>query len=147
MQKKRFIVDTNVFIAAFKSGYTATTKLLQKLLSDPGVDLIVDDILLVEYEKWLNQLSSKLPSIKDQAETLYYLIKAKAVKVRPEKVDIETVKPHMPKSEYADTYHAAACLRADSILITNDKDFNNIRKLKIIKVWSITEALERLKIL
>ena len=46
MQKKRFMADTNVFIAAFKSGYTVTTKLLLKLLLDPEVELIVDDILL-----------------------------------------------------------------------------------------------------
>jgi len=40
-----------VFIAAFKSGYTTTTILLLKLLLDPEVELIVDDVLLKEYEK------------------------------------------------------------------------------------------------
>ncbi len=28
MSKRRFMIDTNVFIAAFKSGYTATTRLV-----------------------------------------------------------------------------------------------------------------------
>ncbi len=44
MQKKKFMIDTNVFISAFKAGYTATTKLLLKLLLDPEVELIVDNV-------------------------------------------------------------------------------------------------------
>ncbi len=42
MQKKRFMVDTNVFIEAFKSGYTSTTELLLRLLLDPEVELIAE---------------------------------------------------------------------------------------------------------
>ncbi|MCE4614418.1 MAG: hypothetical protein F7B60_02660 [Desulfurococcales archaeon] len=45
------MIDTNVFIATFKSGYTGTTRLLQKLLLDPEVELIADDIPLYEYRK------------------------------------------------------------------------------------------------
>jgi len=46
LPKKRFMIDTNVFIAAFKSGYTATTRLLLKLLLDPNVELVADEVLL-----------------------------------------------------------------------------------------------------
>ena len=45
------MVNTNVFIAAFKSGYTVTIKLLLKLLLDPEVELIADDVLLKEYDR------------------------------------------------------------------------------------------------
>ncbi len=72
MRKKRFMVDTNVFIAAFKSGYTATTKLLLKLLLDLEVELIADDILLKEYKKWFRELSAKIPRIRKQLN--YYII-------------------------------------------------------------------------
>ncbi len=50
MQKRRrFMLDTNVFIAAFKSGYTRTTQLILKLLTDPSIELIANSILLEEH--------------------------------------------------------------------------------------------------
>ncbi len=97
LQKKRFMVDTNVFIAAFKSGYTVTTKLILKLLLDPGVELIVDDVLLKEYEKWFKILSEKIPKIREQAELLYALIKAKATLEHPSNDDINRVKQYFPE--------------------------------------------------
>jgi len=49
--------------------------------------------------------------------------------------------PHLqPSPTYTDLYHAATCLKANVILITNDKDFDKIAKVGIIKVWSITKA-------
>jgi len=63
--KKRFLLDTNVFIAAFKSGYTKTTQLILKLLSDPDIELVVNSVLLEEYRSWLNKLSSRPPYIRE----------------------------------------------------------------------------------
>jgi predicted nucleic acid-binding protein len=146
LPKKRFMIDTNVFIAAFKSGYTATTRLLLKLLLDPDVELVADDILLGEYKKWFHQLFSRLPDIREQAETLYRLIETKATLITPRKEDIEIVKPYMPETEPADIYHAAACLRARATLITNDKDFGNLKNHAIMEIWNITEAIRKLGI-
>lgn len=67
MQKRRFLLDTNVFIAAFKSGYTETTRLIHKLLSDPSIEVVINSVLLEEYRSWLDKLSSKLPHIREQA--------------------------------------------------------------------------------
>ncbi|BAA81635.2 hypothetical protein APE_2617.1 [Aeropyrum pernix K1] len=146
MPKRRLMVDTNLFIAAFKSGYTAATKLLLRLLLDPDIELVADNILLEEYKKWFHRLSSRVPNIREQAETLYRLLEAKVTVVTPKKEDIEIVKPYMPETEFADIYHAAACLRSKAILITNDKDFDNIKNHAIIEVWSITEAIRKLKV-
>ncbi len=41
----------------------------------------------------------------------------------PDRDHIEAVKPYVLESEAADIYRAAACLKAGSILIINDKDF------------------------
>ena len=144
MRKKRFMVDTNVFIAAFKSGYTATTELLLRLLLDPEVELIADDVLLREYEKWFKILSAKIPKIRRQAELLYSLIQAKIKMALPGKNDIDRIKPYMPETEIADMYHAATCLKTNSILITNDKDFQELAKQGIVKVWTISEAIRKL---
>jgi len=142
--KKRFLLDTNVFIAAFKLGFTKTTHLILKLLSDPSIELVVNSVLLEEYRSWLNKLSSKLPHIREQAEILYTLITSKAVLIEPDHNHIEQCKPYIMENEYADLYHAATCLKANAILITNDKDFDKIAKVGIIKVWSITKAIKEL---
>jgi len=144
LQKRRFLLDTNVFIAAFKSGYTKTTQLILRLLSDPNIELVVNSILLEEYKSWLSKLSSKLPHIREQAEILYTLIVSKAVLIEPDRNHIERCKPFILEEEYADLYHAATCLKANAILITNDKDFNRIARTNIIKVWSITRAIREL---
>ncbi len=138
------MLDTNVFIAAFKSGYTKTTQLILKLLSDSSIELIVDSVLLDEYKLWLNKLSNKLPSIRGQAEILYTLIVSKAVLVEPDPQHIEQCRPYIPENKYADLYHAAACLKANAVLITNDKDFNNIGRAGAIEVWGITKAIKEL---
>ena len=144
MQKKRFMADTNVFIAAFKSGYTVTTKLLLKLLLDPEVELIVDDILLKEYGRWFKTLSEKIPKIREQAELLYTLIKAKAKLEHPSNDDINEVKQYLPETETADIYHAATCLKANCILITNDNDFQELNRARVVEVWTISEAIRKL---
>ena len=144
MQKKRFLLDTNVFIAAFKSGYSKSTQLTLKLLNDPNIELVVNSVLLEEYKSWLDKLSSRLPNIREQAEILYSLIVSKAVLIEPDHSHIEQCKPFIPEEEYADLYHAATCLKANAILITNDKDFNRIAKTNIIEVWSVARAIREL---
>ena len=144
MRKKRFLLDTNVFIAAFKSGYTKTTQLILKLLSDPNVELIANSVLLEEYRSWLTKLSSKLPHIKEHAEILYLLITQKAVLVEPDPEHIERCKPFIPEGEYADLYHAASSLKAGATVITNDKDFNKIGEVGLVKVLTISEAIKEL---
>lgn len=53
-------------------------------------------------------------------------------------------KRYLGTTDLADIMHAAACLKTDSILITNDRHFNRIRDEGIIKVWSIAEAIKQL---
>jgi len=69
LQKKRFLLDTNVFIAAFKSGYSKSTQLILKLLNDPNIELVVNSVLLEEYKSWLDKLSSRLPHIREQQKS------------------------------------------------------------------------------
>jgi len=144
LQKKRFPLDTNIFIATFKSGYTKATQLILKLLNDPNVELVVNSVLLVEYKSWLDKLSSRLPNVREQAEILYSSIVSNAVLIEPDRSHIEQCKPFIPEEEYADLYHAATCLKANAILITSDKDFNRIAKTGIIEVWSVTRAIREL---
>jgi len=66
-------LDTNVFIAAFKAGWTKTTELLLELLTNPEYELIGNSVLLEEYRKWLTRLSEEKPVIRENAEILYSL--------------------------------------------------------------------------
>lgn len=141
-KSRRFLLDTNVFIAAFKRGFTKTTQLLLTLLSD--YELIVNSVLLEEYGRWLSKLTERIPSVREHALILYLTILSKATIVEPDKEHIEKCKPYIPEGEDADLYHAATCLKAQAILITNDSDFNEIKKSKIIVVWNISEAIKKL---
>src|SRR2546428_9801599 len=55
-------------------------------------------------------------------------------------------RPHIPERESADIMHAATCLQAKAVLITNDRDFDGIKESGVIEVWSISEAIRKLSI-
>lgn len=53
----KFLIDTNLFVAAVKSGTTKSTELLLMLIDDPW-DLIADDILVSEYERYAHKFEA-----------------------------------------------------------------------------------------
>lgn len=130
MREKRYMIDTNVFIAAFRSGYTTTTRLLLELIFDDSTEFVGDDILIKEYEKWFNIITAKHPETRDLATLLLTLILSKIRIVKPKPSDIEKVRNYIPENEDADAYHAATCLETGAILITNDKDFQELKRIR-----------------
>lgn len=64
----RFLLDTNLFIAAVKKGRTRTTELVMRLIDGPE-DLVADKALIAEYGKYAEDL-------KDNGQLLIrYLLK------------------------------------------------------------------------
>ncbi len=112
----RYLLDNTLFIAAVKRGWTKSTELIYNLLDSP-VELFANKLLIFEYEKYANTLNTH--------ELLNHL----------EKIVI---------SELSDIVHAATCLSVGAILITNDNHSNNIKKARLVEVWSITKAIKRL---
>jgi predicted nucleic acid-binding protein len=64
--------------------------------------------------------------------------------INPEERYVEICRSYFPKDEYSDIIHAATCLQTGAILITNDKHFDRVKEKRIIKVWSIAEAIEEI---
>ncbi len=52
--------------------------------------------------------------------------------------------PFFPEGQDADILHAATCLESGGILISNDRHFEKIRQERMIEVWTISEAIDRL---
>ncbi len=135
MQDKstKFLIDTNLFIAAVKHGETKSTELLLKLLEGPW-DLIADDILLAEYERYAGQFD---------AEDLLALLKKRMIVIEQSEQEIRKCRQYFSSDAAADIIHAAACLHAGAILISNDTHFKDIDKAGVIEVWTIAEAIEK----
>lgn len=131
---QRFLVDTNLFIAAIKK-WTRSTDLLVYLLTDPEIELVANDVLLGEYCKFALQLG---------ASEFFELIHSVVIIVNPSEEYITDCKQYFPKNEMADAVHAATCLQSNAVLISNDKHYDTIRNMKIIEVWKISEAIEKL---
>ena len=132
---EKFLIDTNVFIAAVKRGWTDTTELLLHLLSSGKYRLIANDVLLAEYRKYAERLN---------AMDFYEFLVRRVEVVNPKPDDVQKVLPYFPKSQAADAVHAATCLITGAVLITNDRHFERISKAGLIEVWSITTAIKRL---
>ena len=98
-----------------------------------GNDLPVEEML-----RYMEFLKSEM------AATLLaaLLTKAKIIKVQEKYRRI--CKPYITTPDKADILHAATCLQADAILITNDHHFDRIRDNRIISVWGITEAIRKI---
>ncbi|RLE77454.1 MAG: PIN domain nuclease [Thermoprotei archaeon] len=143
-RSRRFLLDTNIFIAAFKSGWTKTTELLLELLTNPKYELVGNSVLLEEYKKWTIKLGMKDSALQEPATILYSLLKSKIKLVKPDKKHLEVCKPYFPESERADLYHAATCLKTGAILISNDKHFDKIKQAGLIPVWRTGEAIRKI---
>jgi len=132
----RFLLDTNVFIAAAKRGWTKTTELVIRLI-DGQEDLIADEALMGEYGRYAKDLGN-------YGQLLLYRLLQKVVVLEQSDDEIARCLPFFPESQEADVLHAATYLSARRILISNDKHFEKIRSAEIIEVWTISEAIDRL---
>ncbi len=130
----RFLIDTNLFIAAIKRGKTRSTELFLVML-DGLWELVADDILISEYERYARKF---------EADAFLKILQSKVVVIEQSEDDILICKPFFPPTEGADIVHAATCLHAGAILISNDAHFKRIKEEGLIKVWSISEAIKRL---
>ncbi|RLF04271.1 MAG: PIN domain nuclease [Thermoprotei archaeon] len=138
------MLDTNVLIAAFKSGWTKTTELLLELLTSPEYELVGNSVLLEEYRRWVLRLSMEDLALQEPATTLYSLLENRMRIVEPDREHLEACEPYFPESERADLYHAATCLKTGATLITNDRHFDEIRRAKIIEVLRTSETIRRI---
>ena len=149
---RRFVVDTNVFVAAIKpftkkenpaarkrkpSGENTFT-LLIRIITDDGIELIGNARLVSEYRKLAKELNSPTSAL---------ILEQLARKVEVTQVREEVIrrcKLYLPVKEAADVVHAATCLQTGAILITNDSDFDTIRDERLIEVWSIGRAIHQI---
>ena len=129
------MIDTNVFIAAVKKGWTKTTDLVLHLLANPDFEIVANDVLIAEYEKYAKGLN---------AEEFLEFLKLRIVILNPSENEIEKCMSYFPENEAADIVHAATCLKAKAILITNDRHFDKIKEAGLIEVWNISEAITRI---
>ncbi len=102
---------------------------------DSPAELFANDLLIFEYEKYARTLGTY--------ELLDYLKKS-IIHVNPSQEEIDACALFFPESELSDIVHAATCLYADAILITNDNHFNKIKNDGLVEVWSNTKAIKRL---
>ncbi len=135
---RRFLVDTNLFIAAIKNPKkeTISLRLLLELIDDTTTVLIGNEFLIMEMEKYAHVFESMRGK-----EILQKLIDKTEVVDIDEKF-LRLCKAYFPEDELIDIYHAATCLQESAILITNDRHFDRINDEKIIDVWSISKAIE-----
>jgi predicted nucleic acid-binding protein len=112
-----------------------STDLLILLLTDPEIKIIANDVLLDEYRRFALRLD-----VWDFFEFIQGVVDV----VNPTEESIMKCKTYFSENEFADTVHAATCIDSDAVLISNDKHFDKIKNMKIIEVWNINEAIEKL---
>jgi len=134
------LLDSNVFIAAIKNPrkQTTTLRLLVKIVENPDLTLVADELLLDEMLRYAELLKSQTAAI------IVAALLTKTTMVKVPRNYRKICKTYIETPDRADILHAGTCLQTGAILITNDHHFDRIRKEGIIKVWSIAEAIERL---
>ena len=134
------MLDSNVFIAAIKNPrkQTTTLRLLVKIVENPDITLVADELLLDEMLRYAELLKSQTAAI------IVAALLTKTTMVKVPRNYRKICKTYIETPDRADILHAGTCLQTGAILITNNHHFDRIRKEGIIKVWSIAEAIERL---
>lgn len=139
---RRFLVDTNLFIAAIKNPKkeTASLRLLFELIDNININIIGNEFLIMELKKYTQVFESK------RGKEILQKLMDKTEVVDVDEKFLRHCKSYIPEDELIDIYHAATCLQTGAVLITNDKHFDKIRDEKIIEVWSISKAIEEFEI-
>ena len=137
---QRFLIDANVFVAAIKNPEkkAGALDLILELISNEGIRLIGNDLLLSEYDRYSEKFGS------GTASHLIRRLKDKMSAIEVSERHIKECTEYFAKNNIVDIVHAATCLQENSILITNDRHFDKISRKKIIEVWSISKAIEKL---
>lgn len=121
-------------MAAVKRGWTKSSELLFALL-DGSTELVANNALLAEYEKYAQEL---------EAGYIFFYLKSRVVLIDQSEEEVQKCKPFFPESQASDIVHAATCLHTEAILITNDRHFEKIRDAGLVQVWTISEAIKKL---
>ncbi|MFQ5976239.1 MAG: PIN domain-containing protein [Candidatus Hydrothermarchaeales archaeon] len=116
-----------------------TLQLLLRIIDDPEIELVGNDLLLEEMVRYGRLFKS------ETALLIMGSIINKMGIVRVKDNYIKACRPYISAQSLIDIMHAATCLQTDSILVTNDKDFNDIKDRGIIQIWNIAEALKSLR--
>ncbi len=134
------MIDSNVFVAAIKNPRksTRTLELLLKMIEDPTISLVGNDLLIYEMVRYAELLKSPIAA----ALVAALLNKTAIVSVSENYRRVCTA--YLKTPDPADVLHAATCLQAGAVLVTNDRHFRRIKKEGIIDVWTIAEAIRRL---
>ncbi len=138
---RAYLLDNSALVSAIMDPRreTATLRLILRMVWDPSVTLIGDELLVEEIVRYAELLDSELA-----ATTLAALIsKMELVDVQDRYVKI--CLGYVETPDEADIVHAAACLQADATLVSNDRHFERIAEEGIIGVLSVAEAIEALK--
>jgi len=134
------LLDANVIVAAIKNPrrQTGTLRLLTKIIQDPTVGLVADELLLEEMIRYAEILKSPTTT------AIIGALAAKTSLVNVYDNYRSICKTYVKTPDKADVLHAAACLQTGAVLITNDSHFTQIGKEGIIEVWSIARAIKNI---
>ena len=145
MQRSRlatriFLVDTNIFIAAVKDSkrQTGSLQLLLRIIEDPSIKVVGDDLLVEEMLRYAELLKS------ETAAVLLSSLLSKMGLVRVSRNYRKICRTYIKTPDKADVLHTATCLQTGAALITNDRHFDLIKEEGIIKVLSVSEAIRKL---
>lgn len=136
----RLLLDNNVFVAAIHNPRreTRSLQLILEILGNRNIHLVGNRYLLEEMSKYSEVYPS--PTALLLLDALVSKMELIAVQDRYVKLCLN----YMTIDSPADIVHAATCLQSDSVLISNYKHFERIKREKIITVWNINEALKLL---
>jgi len=137
---RKYLLDTNVFIAAIKDPKkeTKTLQLILEMIEREDIYLVGDEFLAEEMVRYAEEFKS---------ETASWILSALLEKMELIEVGENFIKicmNYIKTPNKADIIHAAVCLKTDAILITNDTHFNKIQDEGIIKVWGISRGIKEL---
>ncbi|MCK4455932.1 MAG: PIN domain-containing protein [Thermoplasmata archaeon] len=138
--RRNILLDTNVFVAAVKDPkkQSDTLRLILHMIESEDIQLVGHELLVEEMVRYAEEFGS---------ETASWILGALLGKMRLVPVSenlVRLCRNYIETPDLADVIHAAACLKSDAVLVTNDKHFDRVKDEGIVEVWSISEAIEKL---
>jgi predicted nucleic acid-binding protein len=137
---RSYLLDNNVFVAAINNPLrqTATLRLILHMIRDETVSLVGNIYLAEEMIRYAERYPSNMVA------SLIEALASKMEIVEVEERLLKICRNYMGTDDPTDLSNAATCLQTSATLVTNDRHFNRIRNEEIIRVLSITDAVNEL---
>lgn len=130
-------------ISSFDKLHDLSKEIFEKISSNEIKNIFIPSSVFMEYELLLKSKKIKTPELIRDIIHFKALENIKEIPLNSSIIILAQKLREIHNLTYFDSLHCASALHADGIIISTDKDFKNIKNLKLIEPNTLLSSKEK----